>query len=373
MGPDAHREIPEFERILVRAANWLGDAIMSLPALEAIRRRFPRAWICVLARPWVADLYESEPFADEVIRLTAGRGAGDPGGKWRAARALRSRRFDGAILLQNAFEAALITWLARIPRRIGYARDGRGFLLTDPVPPPAAGELPRHERFYYLEMLRRAGIIEGPLHPGPVLLRRAPELRERGGAALRRSGLPAPVLGVSPGAAFGGAKRWPADRFGEAAARLAERLGASVAVFGSAAERTLCEHAATIVRGRGVAVRNFAGETPLGAFVELAAGCALYLTNDSGAMHVASALAVPTLAVFGPTDENGTGPLGDRSAVVRETVDCSPCLLRECPLDHRCMLRVTVERVVEAALRLTVETGQTGPSPRTTVSGSSAP
>jgi heptosyltransferase-2 len=346
------KTIPEFSKILVRATNWVGDAVMSLPALQAIRSRFPRAHIAVLARPWVADLYEREPFADRVILLTAGRGSKDLSGKWRAAQSLRAERFDCAILLQNAFEAALIAWLAGIPRRIGYSRDGRGPLLTDPIRLPTAGEIPRHQRFYYLEMLRRAGIIDNPLPDAPIQFDKAAELRAQGMQALAAAGLSSRVIGVSPGAAFGSAKRWPPGRFADAAAGIAAALSGAVAIFGSKDERDLCAEVARAVEARGLAVRNYAGETTLRVFVELAAGCMVYLTNDSGAMHVACALGVPTVAVFGSTDETATGPAGPWTRVIREPVECSPCLLRECPIGHDCMERVAAGRVVQAALDL---------------------
>ncbi len=346
------RKLPEFSRILVRATNWVGDAVMCLPALQAIRSRFPKAHIAILARPWVAELYERQPFADRVIRLNSGRGATDSMGKWRVARMLRRERFDCAILLQNAFEAALIAWLAGIPRRIGYARDGRAWLLTDPVPAPAPGEIPRHERFYYLAMLERAGLIEAAATDSVIALNHSEELRAAGVRRLAELKLAGPVIGVSPGAAFGSAKRWIPERFAEAGARLAGALRASVAVFGSESERGLCGQVAVAIESRGIRVHNFAGETTLRAFVELAAACSLYLTNDSGAMHIASALDLPTVAVFGSTDDTTTGPTGSRSTVVREPVECSPCLLRECPIDHRCMTRVSADRVVQAALAI---------------------
>ncbi len=292
-----------------------------------------------------------------MILLTSGRGAGDLAGKWRTARWLRTRKFDCAILLQNAFEAALIAWLAGIPRRIGYDRDRRGWLLSDPVPLPAPGEIPRHERFYYLELLRRAGILEGVWPADPIRFSNVEPLRTAGAEALRGAGLKAPVIGVSPGAAFGSAKRWPGSSFAEAAARLAHELQGSVAVFGSGQEKALCEEVAGQIRERNITVRNFAGQTTLRAFIELAAGCGLYLTNDSGAMHVAYALGIPTVAVFGSTDEFATGPAGPSCTVVREKVECSPCLLRECPIDHRCMRRVAADRVVEAALALVRKAG----------------
>ncbi len=338
---------PDYSRILVRAANWLGDAVMSLPALRSIRERFPNSHIAVQARPWVADLYARDRVLDEVIPYTARRGAFDWTGKWRAARGLRARRFDTAILLANSFDSALIVWLAGIPRRIGYDRDGRRWLLTDPIPVPAAGELPRHECYYYLELLRRAGIRNGLGEAGSVLLDGADDARESGLRRLARSGIEGPVVGVSPGAAYGGAKRWPPERFAEAAARVAGTIGGSVAVFGSPEEREVCD-----VVAAGCRARNFAGETTLREYIELAAACRVFLTNDSGAMHVAYALGVPVVAIFGATDHEATGPLGPLARVVREPVDCSPCLLRECPIDHRCMIRVSADRVAQEALEL---------------------
>ena len=341
-----------WQRILIRATNWVGDAVMSLPALQAVRRRFPEAEITVLARPWVADLYRREPFADRVLLYEARPGARDWRGKWRAARSLRLEGFDAAILLPNSFEAALIAWLARIPKRIGYRRDGRGPLLTDGAPRPRPGEIPRHESYYYLEMLRRAGLIEELPRVNEICLDGAAEARERGRERLREAGLGPDVIGVSPGAAFGSAKRWLPERFAQAATQVAQARGLAVAVFGSAGEREICERVARGIEAAGAAARNFAGRTSLAEFIELAAACRLFLTNDSGAMHVAAALGTPTVAVFGSTDPEATGPLGRHARIVREPVDCAPCKLRECPIDHRCMTRIEAARVAEAALQL---------------------
>ena len=304
---------------------------MSLPAIRAVREAFPQAHLAVLARPWVADLYSRESSIDRVIAY--------PGRRWSFVRQLRAERFDCAILLQNAFEAALVARLAGIPRRIGYDRDGRGWLLTDAIAVPIPSEIPRHERFYYLELLRRAGIVDRLPEADAIRL----DGWESGGGE---------TIGISPGAAYGNAKCWLPERFAEAALR----LGGPVAVFGSAAERALCETVADTIRRGGGAVHNYAGETSLARFIELAAACRVFLTNDSGAMHIASALGVPTVTVFGATDPTTTGPTGPLARVVREPVDCSPCLLRECPIDHRCMTRVTVEQVVDAAALWTPET-----------------
>jgi heptosyltransferase-2 len=324
-----------FRRILVRATNWLGDAVMSVPALQALREHQPQARISILARPWVAGLYRREPFCDELIAYEAPRGWKGLPEKRRAAAELRAGNFDCAVLLQNAFEAAALARWAGIPIRIGYARDTRGWLLTHPIAVPAAGDIPRHQRFYYLELLKRAKLI-----PGYAIE-----------SAIRLTGKAktANVIGVSPGAAYGGAKRWLPERFAEAAVAIARERRAQVAVFGSKEEVGICETVRERVAGAGVTCVNLAGVTALDEFIERAGGCELFLTNDSGAMHVAAALGVPTVAVFGATDDEATGPTGEWTRVVRHPVECSPCLLRECPIDHRCMTGVDARSVVEAA------------------------
>jgi len=332
-------------KVLVRATNWLGDAVMSLPAIRAIRQIFPHAQIAVVARPQIADLYARETCIDRVIPYPAQTGLRP---RLEFAAGLRAEGFDGAILLQNAFDAALIAWLAGIPERIGYNRDGRGFLLTRAIRVPDPGDIPRHQRFYYLELLRRAGMIERFPVSEEIRLDGIAGARERGAAHLAALQVSGPVIGISPGAAYGNAKRWLPERFAETAAR----FKAAVLVFGSQGERPLCEAVSAQLRHEGLEARNLAGQTTLREFIDLAAACRLFLTNDSGAMHVASALGVPTVAIFGATDDTTTGPTGLLARVVREHAECSPCLLRECPIDHRCMTRVTTSRVAAVALQL---------------------
>jgi heptosyltransferase-2 len=326
-------------RLLVRAPNWVGDAVMSWLAIQAIREHFRSAELIVVARPWVADVYRREPVVDRVIAYEARH--------WRDrvafARRLRGERIDCAILLQNAFDAAMMAWLADIPERIGYSRDGRGWLLTRPIAVPEPGEIPRHERFYYLELLRRAGILEGYPASECIRLTRPDRAIAPGASSL---------IGVSPGAAYGNAKRWLPERFAQAAVQVARARGASLLLFGSAGERHLAEAVAEQVRAAGIEATNLAGSTTLTEFLEAAAACSLFLTNDSGAMHIASALGIPTVAVFGATDDTTTGPTGPLARVVRDYAECSPCLLRDCPIDHRCMTAVTVDRVTDAALEL---------------------
>jgi len=346
-------------RLMVRATNWVGDAVMSLPAIRAIREHFRGAEIAIVARPWVADVYARERSIDRIIRYDAK--------DWRErigfGLELGKHDFDCAILLQNAFDAAAMAWLAGIPRRIGYRRDGRGWLLTDAIRVPEPGETPRHERFYYLELLRRAGIFEHYPPCAAIVLDGVEEARASGRKSMDILGLSGPFIGVSPGAAYGNAKRWLPERFAEAAVMLARDTDSRVLLFGSASEREIAEKVAGAIREAGVGVHNFAGQTSLSGFIEFAANCRAMLTNDSGAMHIASALGLPTVAVFGATDDTTTGPTGPLARVVRESVECSPCLLRECPIDHRCMTGVTAQRVAEAARELLARAGEAAQSP----------
>jgi heptosyltransferase-2 len=263
--------------------------------------------------------------------------------------------------LQNAFEAAALTFLAGIPQRIGYARDGRSPLLTKAVPVPRPGETERHERFYYLELLKRSGLIETYSADLPIRLSGSQSAAERGHALLAAAGLRPPVIGIAPGATYGGAKRWLPERFAEAAVQLSRERAACVAVFGSKQEREICEQVCEKLFAEGVEAVNFGGTTSLSDLIHLTAACQVFLTNDSGPMHIASALGVPTVAIFGATDEHATGPTGAHSTVVREPVDCSPCLKRECPIDHRCMTAVSAERVAETAAPLMSAFGKNSP------------
>ncbi len=335
-------------RILVRATNWVGDAVMSIPALEAIRGRWPQAEIGILARPGVAELYRGQGYAD---RLLVFDDAGWHRGVWgrrRLAAELRGERFDIAVLLQNAFEAAWITWRARIPVRIGYNRDARGFLLTRAVDVPRPGELPAHEAYYYLELLRRAGWIERLPAVEHIALRVEPTQRERAAEMLRRAGARSGTFRVAlgPGAAYGPAKCWLPERYAALADRLIADFDADVILFGTSAERVVAERISAAMRRRPV---TLVGATSIGDLLALLAVCDLFIGNDSGAMHLAAAVGLPVVGIFGPTDPAGTAPVTPRFRLVRQPVSCSPCFLRECPVDHRCMARIAVDAVYEAA------------------------
>ncbi len=339
--------LPDGSRILIRATNWLGDCVMSMAAVKHVRLSLPRAHLAVLARAEVADLYR-QPWIDEVILWTPTRDWKDLRGQWRMAAELRPRCFDAAILLQNAFDAALVAWLARIPIRVGYAVKRRRLLLTHAIPWPAEGMVPRHQSAHYLHLLARSGITPREPSNEHVALT-VPE--NPGSGSLPGHG---PWIGIAPGSSNGSAKRWLPERFAEASAAAAAAVGARVLIFGSRGDMSVCAEVAAALRSHGTDAIDLSGTTGIRDLMAHVAACDAVLANDSGSMHLADALGVPTVAVFGPTCERSTGPTGPLSVVVRQPVECSPCLLHECPIDHRCMRGVESARVATELIRVAV-------------------
>ena len=333
-------------KILIRATNWVGDAILSLPALRAVRAKFPGDHLAILARPYVADLYREQGIADLLIAYdTRGEHAGFSG-REKLVGELRKEKFDIALLLQNAFDAAWIAWRAGIPLRIGYNRDGRGILLTKRIKPPMPSEIPRHEKFYYLELLRRAGWIEQFPEDKEITLNIPDASKRRAAEALASAGARPNALriAVGAGASYGSAKCWPPDRFAKALNLIVSQNDCDVILFGTAAETSVSSAIAEELAKPPI---NLTGKTTIGDLPGLLSQCQLFLGNDSGAMHVAAAVGLPVVAVFGPTDPLGTAPVTPRHSVVQQKPYCSPCFLRRCPTDHRCMTDVTPVMVEE--------------------------
>jgi heptosyltransferase-2 len=335
-------------RILVRSTNWVGDAVLSLPAIEALRASFPQAEIVLLSKPWVSEIYRHHPAVTRQIIYKPESEHRGLLGFSQFVRQLRAEQFDAALLLPNSFHAAWMAWLARIPLRIGYARDGRSLLLHDAIEPPLPAGY-GHQVYYYLQLLFRAGLIDKPQPVEEVRIHLSEAEENWGAKKLSTLGLSGPrfLVGLAPGAAFGPAKRWLPERYGELADRLIGALNADVLIFGSAAERPLAEQIASGMKHTPVVT---AGETSLRQLLALMARCRLMITNDSGPMHLAAALGIPLLAIFGSTDERATGPLGTQVRIVKRDVQCSPCGRRECPIDFRCMRLISVEEVFRATL-----------------------
>jgi heptosyltransferase II len=335
-------------KILVRATNWVGDAIMALPALRAVRQRFPDAEIAILALPYVADIYRDQQVCNRCIVYDRRGAHATFSGRERLAAELRAQKFDIALLLQNAFDAAWIAWRAGIPQRIGYARDARALLLTQSVAVPKKGEIPAHERFYYLELLRRAGWLECLPEESHITLSVSEQGRRRAGEFLLASGARpgAMRVAIGAGASYGSAKCWPPDRFAEVLNRVQSQIDADVILFGTTAEADVSAAITSEMRHPPI---NLTGKTAIVDLPALLSQCHLFIGNDSGAMHVAAAVGLPVVAVFGPTDPCGTAPVTPRCTVVQQRPYCSPCFLRRCPTDHRCMAAVTPPMVESAA------------------------
>ncbi len=326
------------KRVLIRSTNWLGDAVMTTPAMGVIRRFFPEAEIVLAANPLVAQLFSHHPDCDRVLVYDRGGRHQGLKGFLTFAGALRQERFDLAILLQNAVEAAILAVFAGSPRRAGYRTDGRRLLLSHGVP-VGAPENTLHHTDYYLHMLKRLGIAG---ESQGLRLQCSPEELSW---AQRLLGDEA-WLAVNPGAAYGSAKRWIPGRFAETADRLAQAHGFRVLLTGGPGEADIGRD---IEAAMTVKPLNLIGRTDVRQMMAVVSRCRLMITNDSGPMHIAAAFHVPLVVVFGPTDHTTTSPLSDNSRIVHHIFDCAPCLLRQCPTDHRCMEAITVEDVLTAA------------------------
>ncbi len=334
-------------RMVIRTPNWVGDAVMSTPFLRAVRKNFPHTHITLLAKPWVAPVYANNPHIDHIIIYDdAGRHRGLIG-KFRLAKDLRKYNFDLALLLQNAFEAAFLVWMAAIPIRLGYDTDVRKILLTHPIHRyPSLKRL--HQIDYYLEILKGTKLIA---NSSELEIFISDEEKRQAIQLIRTSGCPdrACIIGINPGAAFGTAKRWFPNRFAELCNRLKSIPDVCFLIFGGPGEEELGK---TIAKSVGDACINLCGKTTLRQAISLIDQCRLFITNDSGLMHLAAALHKPQIAIFGSTDYATTSPGSHLSHIIRAPVACSPCMKPDCPTDHQCMDAITVDHVLGLVLEL---------------------
>jgi heptosyltransferase-2 len=350
------------EKILVRGVNWLGDAVMTTPALIRLREAHPQARITILSPEKLAGLWQSQPFVDEVLTFSGTQTV------WQTARLLRGKGFGTAITFPNSTRSALELWLARIPVRVGA---GRALLLTRSVGPrPGAVKMRKrtaeeirdriqkassppenvsaeaHQVRHYLNLV---GVLGASLEPLPpridVAATEMEEARQKFGLTESAS---QPWFGLNAGAEYGPAKRWPAERFVETAVALRKVANCRWIIFGSNDERDLAER---ITREVGEPILNLAGKTSLRELAAALKLCELVVTNDTGPMHLAAAVGARVVAVFGSTSPKLTGPIfSPRARIIRQPVPCSPCFRRECPIDLRCLRGISSDSVVAAAL-----------------------
>ncbi len=317
-------------RIVIRASNWLGDAVMSMPAVRVIKRGRPDAHVTILTPAKLADLWKRVAEVDEVLAIEPGESVFGVAGR------LRRGNFDAAIIFPNSLRTGLEAWLGGVPRRVGRRGHYRAKLLNQIFVEKKKRPGPPHHQVH--DYLALAAFVGGDVREEDATLfngirePRAPDRK--------------PILGVCPGAEYGPAKRWPADRFAAVLKAAQERTGCECRIFGVAGDRAIGD--AIIAGVEGTPVTDLTGRTSLAQLIDELQTCDALLTNDTGTMHLAAMLGVPTVAIFGSTEPALTGPLGEAHHVIRHHVACSPCFLRECPIDFRCMNAITVEEVTAA-------------------------
>lgn len=334
----------------MRIPNWVGDAVMAVPALRELRDLLPHAHVTVVARPGAADIFIESDFVDDVLVYDR-QGLASV---WNQIREWRLREFDLAVLFQNAFEAAVIPSVAQVSTRIGYATERRGFLLTHSLPLPAWKD-ERHECFYYLNIVAQLErLLTGRSVPQNVEprfdLHVSAERKQEALQSLQAQGarMNAPLAVLCPGSVNSRAKRWPAERYAELADYLFES-GAIVALIGSAGELDVSKEVCERARHRPIMLT---GKTTVAEATAVISIADVLITNDTGPAHIGAALHTPTLVIFGPTNPLTTYPFSAVAEIIRRPPDCAPCMLRDCPIDHRCMTAITPAEVFERASAL---------------------
>lgn len=364
-------------RIVVRGVNWLGDAVMTTPALRRLRERFPKAHITLISPAKLGGLWMGHPDVDELMTFERGDGL------WSVSRRIRSGRFDIAVLFPNSPRSALECLLAGVPRRVGRRWPWRSWMLTDPIPLPRHAvpmrkrpveeirsrvasatavrdpdpDLQAHQMHHYLDLVAALGADASPLPPRLAVTGAEVEaVRQKHGFRPGSS-----WLGVNAGAEYGPAKRWPAERFAAVADALRKEFDCGIAIFGGLGDVALAAELAEQLQTAAPTLRILAGKTSLRELLAALRCCRVLLTNDTGPMHVAAALSVPVVVPFGSTSPILTGPglPGDpRHRLIRSTAPCTPCFLRSCPIDLRCLRDITVDQVVAEVRRAWTSAGE---------------
>jgi heptosyltransferase-2 len=334
------RDFSQVNRILVRGVNWVGDTVLSYPAVQQLKTLFPKSHLAILIPSYLVDLWKTFPYVDEIIPFQKRGGIGSIWEDLNLSQSLKERNFDLAVILPRSFRSAFHIYLARIPIRIGYQSEGRSLFLTHGLR-RTKELLHGHRVHYYLKLTEPLGKVESA--PSPQIVLRE-EDRRWADRALKDLGIPEgkPLIGMNPGATYGLAKCWYPDRFGKLGERLAEKWQARILLFGKEEERPIVHE---ILHHLGTEGIDLTGKTGLLQLAALLERCALLVTNDTGTMHVATAVGTPVVALFGSTPPLATGPWGEGHAVIRKNVPCSPCWKRICPTDHRCMELITVDEV----------------------------
>jgi len=317
--------------------------VLALSAIESLSKNLPDAQIWAATKEWVKDIFLSHDFIKGIIPLP---NADSFKGLKDSAKIIKTFHFDAGILFTNSFTSALLFYFAKIPQRWGYSRDGRSFLLTKKVSIKNL-ENSCHQMDYYMGLISRLGFQTYP--PKLIFSLTQEEKKEAREQLLSFNvDLKRPLIILNPGASYGPAKRWPVERYAELGSFLQDRSKATVLITGSSEEQELAESISSAMTKKPIPL---SGKTSLRMLAGLISQSNLFVTNDSGPMHMANALKTPVIAVFGPTDPSVTGPHQGPAAVIKKDVPCWPCSYRECPFDHRCMMTISSEEVYQACQR----------------------
>ena len=349
-------------KILVRSPNWIGDAVLCLSSIAYLKEKMPQAHITMLAKDWVKDVFLNHPAIDEIISLNK-----------VSITLIKKSKFDIGILFTNSFSSAFLFFLADVKKRIGYKTDLRSLFLTDGIPLPKNLNT-LHQKDYYFELVRN--LVHGNDAVKNPVLYISDEENEKADRMLEslgihktiknenpqspksphipsfrshRTAIRNPIVGIFPGASYGPAKMWDTRNFKLLTDKIIKTDIAKVLIFGGKKEKELGE----IIQNEGSNIINLCGKTTLRETMALIKRCAVFITNDTGPMHIASALNIPVIAIFGPTNAERTSPLG-HSVIMKKEVSCSPCKYRICPLkNHECMNKISVEEVFETVKKYT--------------------
>jgi heptosyltransferase-2 len=343
----------DIKKILIRCPNWIGDVILSIPAISAVREAFPSAHISTLIKSDLSQLLEGNPDINEIISFEPDLMSVTE--KLKFYRGLKEKNFDLAILLTNSFESALSAYLAGIKERIGYKKDMRGIFLTEKIPMPPRKYPRMHQSDFYLTLVDSIPEVRSQkleARSKKVSFYITEDIQNSVDKFWEEKGLSekSPVIGMNIGASYGSAKRWFPERFAELSDRIYSELKGEVILFGGSGDMSI---EAEIKGGMKNKALSMVGKTTLKSLAAMIKRCHLFVTNDSGPMHIAAAVGTPIVAIFGSTDPSETSPLSDRYKIVRKPVDCSPCWKRECPTDHRCMELIKVSDVMDAVKEMT--------------------
>lgn len=330
-------------KIVVRGANWIGDAVMTLPALRRLRSIYPDAHITLHTRAWAEGVFRDLDVIDEI--LTIPQSAGKFESVRKQARQLRSCGFDLAVLFPNSFESALVARLSNISQRRGYATDGRGFLLTDRHEVPEWKDF-RHESEYYLNLIET---YSNETNENSLAVSDERKIDARRFLVEKGVETAKPIIAFGAGSTNSLAKRWPAENFATLSDMIATETGSTPVFMGSQDEADVIRKIAISAQQPFV---DLCGKTDLATATAILSIADVFISNDMGLAHIAAATGTPTIVIFGPTKDETTRPLGPHVEIIRERVDCSPCMLRDCPIDHRCMTRIQPHRVLESALKM---------------------